>query len=628
MRPSKIVPVALALLSLACGRERPFSIAKADPATLRTTVEGAVEGGAGRHGSQAWLGIPFAAPPVGELRWRAPQPPHSWDGTRETLAFGHACPQFASPIGADSSASPGEVVGSEDCLTLNIWTTAFKPEEVPQGSDRLPVMVWIHGGGNTIGTDAFYDGGHLAAAENVVIVTAQYRLGPLGWLRQKSLRAGATEAEQSGNFGTLDLVRALAWVRENIGAFGGDPQNVTIFGESAGGMNVYSLLVSPLAKGLFQRAIVESGGLSLTTPEEAENLVDDAKPGHRNSSSEVLLRLLQADGQAPDRPAAKIRLAAMGDEELASYLHGKSPKELLLAYQSGFAGVADDKRRIGMVEMPLVFDDGTVLPQGDWTEHLASPNGWNQVPVIVGTNRDEAKLFLFLDPRLVHWRLGIFPHYVDESIYQAAAQYMSRTWKATGVDAPAAAMRRSGEADVYAYRFDWHGEPRIAGADLSQMIGAAHGLEIPFVFGRFDLGAFGNLLFDKKGKASRNELSEAMMSYWTQFARTGSPGRGQSGTLLAWSAWDDSTPDAPKFIQLDTTPGAGIHMSDAVESLPRLLGEIDTDPRLPTQLDKCRLFHALAGWTHGLSKADYVHAGKVGCADFPFADFPWEPKKR
>jgi hypothetical protein len=119
-----------------------------------------------------------------------------------------------------------------------------------------------------------------------------------------------------------------------------------------------------------------------------------------------------------------------------------------------------------------------------------------------------------------------------------------------------------------------------------------------------------------------------MMSYWSQFARTGSPDRGQEGTLTPWTAWDDSSPDAPKFIQLDATPGAGIHMSDAVESLPRLLTtEIDGDPRLPTQADKCRLFHDLAGWTHGLTKADYPHAGKVGCADYPFADYPWEAKK-
>jgi para-nitrobenzyl esterase len=618
---------ALALAAVACGRQHPFSIEKADPATRRTTVQGAVVGGPGSHDSQAWLGIPFAAPPVGASRWRAPQPPHSWDGTRETLAFGNACPQFASPIGADSRAKPGEVFGSEDCLYLNIWTPSFTPDQIPQGSDRLPVMLWIHGGGNSIGTDAFYDGGHLAAGEKVVIVTAQYRLGPLGWLRQRSLRAGANDAEQSGNFGTLDLIAALGWVRDNIGAFGGDPGNVTIFGESAGGMNVYSLLVSPLSKGLFQRAIVESGGLSLTTPDEAENLVDDPKPGHRNSSNEVLLRLLVNDGKAADRSAAKTRLAEMGDDQLASYLRGKSAKELLLAYESGFGGLEDKTRAIGMLDMPLVFDDGTVLPTGDWTEHLAVASGWNQVPVLVGTNRDEAKLFTFLDPRRVKWRLGVFPHYVDETTYQAASQYMSRTWKATGVDAPAAAMKRSGEANVYAYRFDWHGEPRIAGADLSKMIGAAHGLEIPFVFGHFEMGALGDLLFDKKGRAGRAQLSDAMMSYWTQFARTGSPDRGQDGTLQPWTAWDDSSPDAPKFILFDTTPGAGIHMSDAVESLPRIVGEIDTDPRLPTQADKCRMYHDLAGWTHGLTKADYVHAGKAGCADFPFADYPWGSRK-
>src|SRR5262249_2311693 len=158
----------------------------------------------------------------------------------------------------------------------------------------LPVMVWIHGGGNTIGHAGFYEGGNLAASEKLVVVTVQYRLGPFGWMRHAALREGATsDAERSGNFATLDLIQALTWVHDNISAFGGDPDKVTIFGESAGGQNVYTLLLAPQARGLFQRAIVESGGLWPTTPAEAENLADAAEPGQAQSSNEILLRLLQ-----------------------------------------------------------------------------------------------------------------------------------------------------------------------------------------------------------------------------------------------------------------------------------------------------------------------------------------------
>jgi para-nitrobenzyl esterase len=276
---------SLRMIAALCGlalagcqaRAKPWSIEKADPATQRTTLQGDVVGGAGHFGSDAWLGVPFAAAPVGDLRWRAPHPPSPWQGTRETLRFGPGCPQFATSIGGDDSAPDGHLTGNEDCLYLNIWAPHLSAAQVPKGSDRLPVMFWIHGGGNSIGRAAMYDGGHLASAENVIVVTTQYRLGPLGWFRHKSLRGGAADAtEASGDFGTLDLERGLEWVRDNISAFGGDPGNVTIFGESAGGQNVYSLLVSPKAKGLFHHAIVESGGLSQTTTDQAEHFADDA----------------------------------------------------------------------------------------------------------------------------------------------------------------------------------------------------------------------------------------------------------------------------------------------------------------------------------------------------------------
>jgi para-nitrobenzyl esterase len=612
----RVLCAALAGLTItACHRQtRVWSIEKADPGTQRTTPLGEVVGGAGHFGSDAWLGIPFAAPPVGELRWRDPRPPAPWQGTREALHFGPACPQFAAALGGDDSAPDGQLTGKEDCLYLNVWAPHLTTAQVPRGSDRLPVMFWIHGGGNSIGRASMYDGGHLAAAGKVIVVTTQYRLGPLGWFRNKALRDGSGDAaEASGDFGTLDLVRGLEWVRDNISAFGGDPGNVTIFGESAGGQNVYSLLVSPKARGLFHHAIAESGGLSQTTPEEAEHFIDDATPGEPNSSSEVIARLLVEDGMAPDRAAARTRMAAMTDEQLATWLRGLDVSRIFRAYSG--------KVLLGMINMPLVINEGTVLPD-DWLGHLGRADGWNNVPTLVGTNRDEAKLFLFFNPKLITRRLGIFPRFVDEPAYEAVAEALSRTWKATGADAPATAMHASGQKSVYVYRFDWHGESTVAGADLSRMLGAAHGLEIPFVFGSFNLGPLTKPLFDEAHSADRQGLSDAMMSYWTQFARSGSPGSGRAGDLTPWPAWEDT----PRYLVLDSALEGGIHASSEVRPVAQIISDVDADTRIAGQINKCRVFHELAGWTHGIRKLDYDHIGKHGCTEFPFDQFPWDGK--
>jgi para-nitrobenzyl esterase len=605
----------VSVLSVACERPRAWSIAAPDPATRRTTTQGEVVGGQGRNGSHAWLGIPFAAPPVGDLRWRAPSPPQNWSGTRSALSYGSACPQYASPIGGDTTVPLGQPTGSEDCLTLNIWAPPFTPDQVPQIPARLPVLFWIHGGGNTIGTASFYDPSHLAVSQGVIVVTTQYRLGPFGFFRNKALRADELDtAAQSGNFGTLDLIRALQWVRDNIAAFGGDPEDVTIFGESAGGMNVLSLLVSPEARGLFHRAISESGGLSSTTPDDAENFVDDASPGRKQSSNEILLRLLQRDGTAKDRASARAKLASMSDGDVDAYLRGKTTNQILTAYTFN--------ERSGLIDMPLVFHDGAVLPTQEWTERYADPKGWNRVPVILGTNHDEAKLFLAFDPVRVWRLLGIFPKYVNEASYEAASEYLSRAWKVRGADEPAAAMRKSGATDVYVYRFDWHGEPVIAGADLSHLIGAAHSLEIPFVFGRFDLGKAGEILFSRTDAAEREDLSAAMMSYWTQFARTGSPGRGRQGNLTAWTPWADGA-DAAKFLVLDTPSEGGIAMANAEEKADRVLADLEADVRLARPVEKCRVYRELAGFTRLIKPADFARVSSNVCAQFPYDDYPW-----
>src|SRR5262245_8269705 len=242
--PRLLAPLAAALLA-ACGGPLKDARPSADASSQRALPAGDVVGFTGSYGDHAWRGIPYAEPPVGALRWRAPRPLPRWSGEREALVSGAPCPQIAS-VYSGAPRGKKDIVGSEDCLVLDVYAPRFARDAVPSGAAALPVMLWIHGGGNTIGSASFYDGGHLAAAENVVVVVVQYRLGALGWLRHAALRAeGGSDADRSGNFGTLDTIRALEWVRDNVAAFGGDPQRVTIFGESAGGNNVFALLLSP-----------------------------------------------------------------------------------------------------------------------------------------------------------------------------------------------------------------------------------------------------------------------------------------------------------------------------------------------------------------------------------------------
>jgi para-nitrobenzyl esterase len=598
---NKLLATALlAIVATGCTKAAPPA-PNVDPSSRRTTASGPVVGAVGDYDDHAWRGIPYAAAPVGALRWRAPQPAKAWTETREALSFGSPCTQFTSKFGGVPGRD-GAVGGSEDCLHLNVYAPRFAPDAVPTGNARLPVMVWIHGGGNTIGQAGFFNGGHLAVAERVIVVTINYRLGPFGWLRHAALRDGATPAEQSGNFGTLDQIAALTWVRDNIAAFGGDPGNVTIFGESAGGRNVFTLLLSPPAKGLYHRAIVQSGGLYASDLAAAEHPTDAAPPGDKASSGEAVLALLQTDGTAADRAVAKARAAAMSAGQLASYLRGKSAEQILRAYapQPG----------MGMIEMPQVFPDGVVLPEGDAMRRFAAGD-YNQVPVMLGTTRDENKLFMFGDPKRVQQILWIYPRIRDERMYNLSAEYVAKMWKATGADEPAAAMRGN-QDEVFVYRFDWDEEPSPLGANLSLLVGASHGFEIPFVFGHFDLGSEGNIIFSDDNEPGRVELSQRMMGYWAQFARTGDPGRGSDGSLPLWEAWN---PAGNRFVILDTDAGGGVRMSPDSVTAAGVLAALDADPRLTAVEERCSILGELAKWSSGFNEEMY--AGRAECQAFP-----------
>jgi para-nitrobenzyl esterase len=547
----------LAALALtACTLAQPAVAATPDTATSRTVSGGGVIGYVdATTGAHAWRAIPFATPPVGDLRWRAPRPPAAWTGQRTAVTPAPWCPQQLSALDGVKKERWGEIVGQEDCLYLDVYAPPMTAQQATGA--KLPVMMWIHGGSNTWGRAEQYDGSALAARFKVVVVVVQYRLGALGWMSLDALRQGGTLPDDaSANFGTLDHVRALEWIASDIGAFGGDASRVTIFGESAGGHNVAALLASPRAKGLFHRAIIQSGSFRSEPAAEAEGATD----GGPASATAVARRIL-----GPGKPVDGSALRA--------------------APLAAVFGAYDTPK--GRIDPLRVIADGVTLPVEGVSAGLDNPASYNAVPVMTGANRDEIKLFNALNPEFV-WRLfGVLPMARDQAYYDAVSDYPSRMWRANAVDGPAARMVAGGQPAVWAYRFDWDEEGRVLFTDLGKLLGAGHSLEIPFVFGHFKLlGAFDRFAFTKGNAPGRIALSDAMMSYWVNFAATGAPGRGVKGDLPEWKAWSNAS-GAERIMLLDSPAGGGARMSNDLETRERITTDLLADPRLKTPARRC-----------------------------------------
>lgn len=567
--------------------------AVAAPGSLRSLAQGELIGSHDGGDTYVWRGIPYATPPVDDLRWKAPLPPASWADRREALTFAPQCLQV-------SAGSP-EPSGSEDCLYLNIWSPAFS--ELPTGNARLPVMVWIHGGGNSIGSasTSVYSGAHLVAAQNVIVVSIHYRLGPLGWFRHPALwRTGRTPEDNSGNYGTLDIVESLHWTRRNIEAFGGDPGNITIFGESAGGFNVLSMMVSPLARGLFHKAISQSGGLSMTDINHAENYSDDPSKGHQYSGREIVNQLLVRAGVANDRAQARVKQEAMPAAELYKLLYATTPEELFAPYGGGFAG---------MLGNPDLFRDGHVLPRESILQLFTQPGAFNEVPVILGTNRDETKLFNFMGPA-TRKLLGVIPTGpVDAVAYERDNRYASRMWKARAVDELANRLATSQQAPVFAYRFDVDDWRDLGPVNFSTLLGAAHAMEIPFVFGTF-LPPM-RILFPGSKQDEFTRVSEAMGGYWAQFARTGNPATGTTAGEIRWEAWIPGQ-TTRKLMVFDTISGGDIRMSDDLVTFESIRAGFLADKSYKSQAAYCEGYRRLFR-DQLFDAAEYKNLGDGGC---------------
>ena len=478
--------LALAVaLCLSC-----FPNAKA--ATVKT-VYGPVSGTESKDSSiQAFKGIPFAAPPIGPLRWKPPQPPAKWSGVRVCDKFGARSLQ--------KNERPGQ---SEDCLYLNVWA----PRE--RSTKQRPVMVWIHGGGFTQGSghEPSYDGTEFAK-RGVVLVTINYRLGALGFMAHPGLSKESPHGS-SGNYAILDQIAALKWVKENIANFGGDPDNVTIFGESAGGTSVYLLTATPLSKGLFHKAILQSPWLDPVIFRDLKTESENGPPSEFDGEAEV--RKLFGDDADTGNMLEKLR--ALPAEEILSKVKQRWP----------------------------VSTDGWVFPK---VPHQIYANGdQHGIPTIIGTNRDEGTMFA---PRrafggtLKNYRaamverfgehgIAVAEFYAPESndkLWSVAVQQISDVWFIQPAREFARAMNRQ-QSPVWMYHFT---------KPVWGWMGAAHAAEIKFVFGSLENPNTGNA-----------ELSDAFMDYWTQFAKTGNPNvEGRT----KWEAYDS---DRDQHLIMDAT---------------------------------------------------------------------------
>ncbi|MBI4763486.1 MAG: carboxylesterase family protein [Deltaproteobacteria bacterium] len=456
---------------------------------------------------QAFKGIPYAAPPVGSLRWKAPQPALPWEGIRACTQYGTTCPQRKLPPPFDRDYGKT----SEDCLTLNIWSGAKNPDE------RRPVMVWIHGGGFYGGTASQPDfDGRVLARAGVVAVTINYRLGVFGFLAHPEL-TGESEHQVSGNYGLLDQIAALRWVRDNIAAFGGDPNRVTIFGESGGARSVCFLMISPLARGLFHRAIVQSGSLYRGI-------------GHLKKSHDGL----------PPMEKEGVRIAKQLGCNTLQELRRKKAEEI---FQTLNATTAPLLAPPGVLTIPDgVFISGPVIDGWAVPEDPVKryENGQQaDVPLITGSNQDEASLFLrafqtwgkTLASSVAHF----FPGH-EKEILKLYAEYQESEFTtalnrlATDVvwTRPARATARTMEkvsSKAYLYQFT-HRRPGSL-----YNFGAFHGAEIRFAFGH-DIGA--NNPFTEIDR----RISKTMRTYWLNFAATGNP---NGPGLPEWPAYEKST---------------------------------------------------------------------------------------
>ncbi|SPJ16800.1 Carboxylesterase type B (modular protein) [Burkholderiales bacterium] len=552
-----LLPIALA----ACANAPQVNAPVAVSPVLKATQYGLIEGvdDTGHSGTFYWLGVPFAKPPVGALRWKAPVDPDPWTLTQSTKAFGNACVQNGALYGPGANntydttiaSTMNQAVGSEDCLYLNVWRPATQEA-------NLPVIVFIHGGSWIMGytADPMYNGANLARIANAVVITVNYRLGVFGWFNLAQLKTGNAN-DDSGNFGTLDNVKALQWVNRNIGEFGGNAGNVTVMGQSAGAANTWALLVAAQTRsaGLFHRIAAISGGMSLSSDLPAGAIPWEQPASYSAAQGNALLNnLLIADGKASDQASASAFVATQTSAQIADYLRAKSPSTILATlYTKLFP--------LGLASS-FPVPDGTVLPM-DPIASVAAGN-YAKVPVLASNTRDEGRTlswYLTLSPALggvPGFKVTPAELFMTQYSFDPNGQttltaeslidpkYLPLDAPETGFKAKTALLTnaqfittrdklldtlKTQQSNIWYYQFNWAQEP----PPWNDLYGAGQVLDVPFLFGNFGPSLHANVIGGNANKGGRIALSNAMMESIASFARTGDPNDASLG--VTWPVW-------------------------------------------------------------------------------------------
>jgi para-nitrobenzyl esterase len=490
----------------ACGPGAPGTAGIPSAKVTGGEVEGTVA-----DGLSVFKGIPFAAPPVGELRWKSPQPVAPWTDVKQAVAFGNSCMQNLNT--ARSMGDASDI--SEDCLYLNVWTPAAS------ASERLPVLVWIYGGGFTGGMTSvpMYNGEHLAR-KGVVVVSTAYRVGPFGFMAHPELSKESSYGS-SGNYGLEDMIAGLEWVKNNVGKFGGDPSRVTIFGHSAGGMAVSMLAAAPPAAGLFRGVIAMSGASMAPLQTSAR-----AETGVRVP----LLSVAEANGAAFLEKLGAANIAA------ARNINAEDIQNAIAGSGVSFRPVAD--RHVVMDDQYLLYQAGR----------------FNDTPILLGSTSDEAASFGARKTNVAEFVkqvnssygseaadiLAAYPHANDEEASLSAKQLSRDSTFAWNTWAWAYMQARHGKGKAFLYYFDHHAP--------TSPDGAGHGADVPYAF---------QTVTGRDGEPpdpANIALSDVISSYWVNFTKTGDP---NANSLPAWPAYSDAAPQSMIF--KDGTAGAGAY---------------------------------------------------------------------
>jgi para-nitrobenzyl esterase len=503
----------------------------------------------------SWDDIPYAEPPIGELRWKAPR---DFQNNSNIIISkdNNFCVQEPSTLGG--AKGDDEIVGTEDCLYLDIKAPTKKSEKL------LPVMFWIHGGGNISGLKDIYDFSTMVKKHDVIVVSINYRLGPFGWFTHPSIQKNQNGIDKTSNFGTLDIIKALEWVNKNIILFGGDASNVTIFGESAGGHNVLSLLIAPQAKGLFHKAISQSG--YTTSADLVSAYKQDSKTTYTHTSEFTVNELLKINYEGKD---------------IYSFLKDLSAYDFFSSYLGTYNS-----------EIPLLTNDGIVIPRIGLESALGQKDMLNNVPLIAGSNRDEVKLWIGLAEYFVEADFSFLGSIIgiprvkikDEDSFEAFNYYRSNAWQLRGVIEPLSSLHAAKNYQTYAYRYDWDDHRKYIIADFQKLFGAAHATEIPLLTGNNKLvGDFGFLLYPRG--PSKRFTSNNMMRFWTNFAKSGEPG--ESSNKIKWEKY---SPDKQSFIVLDKK--RNMKTVEITSSYKTLIEELNDDSRV-TNVEKCVIVYQM-----------------------------------